>query len=410
VTAGKRIREYRRRLGMTQEVLAGRAGVSTSWVSQVERGILSPGSLRSVILVAEALGVDPADLVDVPRRRIRPGEARANGVRDLVTVVRRSRSALAQGATEPDISSIVTRLDRAASFQRSCRYDQAAPLLAALIPEAESAARMLQNTERETEAYRLLACVYRSTIYTLFRSGESDDVAWIAAERCANAAERSEDLVTQAVAAVCRTHLSIHVGWVAEAVEAVMPALDALAPAAEAPDQSPSDDPWWRPEPVAAWGALLLGGAIGAAGGGDRATMHRLLRQAEAAAQRAPRDDGFFGPTDTRVQTVDALAALGDATEVLRLGTALNLSGLPANEHDRPAQLHIDVAIGHEYKRQDEAALYRLLEGERVAPQLIREHPTVREMVSAMVHRRERRSMTPGLRDLAERVGVFDTE
>lgn len=36
--SGQRIRLYRQRLGMTQEALAGLAGVSVSWLSQVERG------------------------------------------------------------------------------------------------------------------------------------------------------------------------------------------------------------------------------------------------------------------------------------------------------------------------------------------------------------------------------------
>jgi DNA-binding XRE family transcriptional regulator len=408
MTAGRRIREYRKRLGLTQEVLAGRAGLSKSWVSQVERGVLAPGSLRSVIRVAEVLGVDPVDLVELPRRRIRRGEGTPNGVYELAMVLRNSPSALPRGATEPDMDHIAMRLNRVVSLERSCRYQEVGPLLAALIPKAEAAARTFQNTERATEAYRLLACVYRITTYTLFRSGEKHDVAWIAAERCAHAADRSEDQVTQAIAAVSRAHLSIHVGWVTEAVNAVMPALDLVAAAAEAPDQPPSDDPWWRPEPVAAWGALLLSGAIGAAGSGDRATMHRLLRQAETAAHRAIRDDGFFGPTDARIQTVNALVALGDATETIRLGTMVDFSGLPDYERNRPAQLHIDVATGYDQKRQDEAALYRLLEAERAAPELIREHPTVREIVSAMVHRREKRSMTSGLRELADRVGILD--
>jgi transcriptional regulator with XRE-family HTH domain len=408
MTAGRRIREYRKRLGLTQEVLAGRAGLSKSWVSQVERGVLAPGSLRSLIPIAEVLGVDPVDLVELPRRRIARGEGKPNGVYDLALVLRKSPSALAPVSAQPDLDRIATRLTRVAALVRSCRYQEVGPLLAALVPEAEAAARTFQNTERETEAYRLLACVYRATTYTLFRSGEKHDVAWIAAERCAHAAARSGDLVTQATGAVTRAHLSIHVGWVTETVEAVMPALDLVAPAAEAREQPPSVDPWWRPEPVAAWGALLLGGAIGAAGSGDRATMHRLLRQAESAADRAPRDDGFFGPTDTRIMTVNALIHLGDATEAIRVGTAVDTSGLPDDERDRPAQLYIDVADAYDQKRQHDAALYRLLEGEQVAPELIREHPTVREIVSAMVHRREKRSMTPGLRQLAERVGVLD--
>jgi hypothetical protein len=59
-------------------------------------------------------------------------------------------------------------------------------------------------------------------------------------------------------------------------------------------------------------------------------------------------------------------------------------------------------------KRQDEAALHRLLEAERIAPELARNHAMVREMVSAMLRRREGRSATPGLRELADRVGILN--
>src|SRR5580700_7696259 len=67
VTTGTRIRLHRRRAGLTQEVLAGLAGVSPSWISQVERGVRAPDSLRCLIPVARVLRVNVIDLIESPR-------------------------------------------------------------------------------------------------------------------------------------------------------------------------------------------------------------------------------------------------------------------------------------------------------------------------------------------------------
>jgi transcriptional regulator with XRE-family HTH domain len=87
---GRRIRAHRRRLGLTQEVLAGRAGVSPSWLSQVERGVRS-GGLCTLLPIARELGVDLAVLVDTPRKRVPGPDGKLNGVRTLVDALRRYR-------------------------------------------------------------------------------------------------------------------------------------------------------------------------------------------------------------------------------------------------------------------------------------------------------------------------------
>lgn len=127
--------------------------------------------------------------------------------------------------------------------------------------------------------------------------------------------------------------------------------------------QPAAGDPWWAPSPISLLGAFLLDGAVA--------------------------------------------TELGDASEALRAGTGLDTSSL-TSLRDGPAWNHIRVARAYDAKRNPEAALHRLLEAELIAPELTRNHAMVREMVSAMLHRREGRSATPGLRELADRVGVLN--
>jgi transcriptional regulator with XRE-family HTH domain len=407
VGAGSRIREYRLRLGMTQEVLAGLAGVSVSWVGQVERGVISPGSLRSVIPVAQALRVDPMDLIEVPRTR-RDGAAAggtSNGLHTLVLALRTYPYELPETGTA-DLAGIRRRLDQADSLRRRCRYDEAGPLLATLIADAETAARVLEDTEHEREAFTSLSHVYRLCSPVLNRGGEEHDVAWIAVDRCSAAARRSGDPLLHAFAARCRAHAFAHFGWVTQATATIMPAIDALAPAAWRTPPQTSADPWWAPDPASLWGALLLAGALSAARSNDPAEARRLLRQAETTAVRVSRDDELFGPTNTAIHAVSCAIELGDATATLRLGETVDPSPLPSDALNRRAQVHVDLARAYEQKRQHESALHRLLEAERIAPEFTHGHSIVREMVSAMLHRREGRSRTSGLRELADRVGV----
>lgn len=59
---GAVLRRTRRVRGVTQEQLAAAGGVSSQFVSMLERGVNQP-SLHTVVMMARGLGVDPRDLV-----------------------------------------------------------------------------------------------------------------------------------------------------------------------------------------------------------------------------------------------------------------------------------------------------------------------------------------------------------
>ena len=64
IAIGRRIRKLRKDRGLTLQQLAGAAGISSSMLSLVERGLASP-SIGSLIVVSEALGRPMSDLMDI---------------------------------------------------------------------------------------------------------------------------------------------------------------------------------------------------------------------------------------------------------------------------------------------------------------------------------------------------------
>jgi transcriptional regulator with XRE-family HTH domain len=79
-TIGARIKYWRmRRGGMMQAVLAGLAGVSQSYISQVEAGRLGAERRATLVAIAKALRVTVADLVGQPGDSTDPLKADATG-------------------------------------------------------------------------------------------------------------------------------------------------------------------------------------------------------------------------------------------------------------------------------------------------------------------------------------------
>ena len=69
---GALIRDHRRRLGLTQEALAERVGVSRQWLGDVERGKAS-AELGLVLRVVNALGVRLVVVEEDEERAAAPG-------------------------------------------------------------------------------------------------------------------------------------------------------------------------------------------------------------------------------------------------------------------------------------------------------------------------------------------------
>ncbi|MDW3192723.1 MAG: helix-turn-helix transcriptional regulator [Cytophagales bacterium] len=59
---GNILREERKQKGMSQEKLANLCDLDRSYISRIERGIISP-TVKSLFVICAALEVEPADFV-----------------------------------------------------------------------------------------------------------------------------------------------------------------------------------------------------------------------------------------------------------------------------------------------------------------------------------------------------------
>jgi transcriptional regulator with XRE-family HTH domain len=66
---GKRLRKARLAAGLTQTLLAERAGVNRGVVADLESGKARIPAFDKLVLLARALGVQPEELCPVPQRK-----------------------------------------------------------------------------------------------------------------------------------------------------------------------------------------------------------------------------------------------------------------------------------------------------------------------------------------------------
>ena len=158
---------------------------------------------------------------------------------------------------------------------------------------------------------------------------------------------------------------------------------------------------------LSVWGALNLVAAVIASQQGDRDLALEHLGKAETAADWIGEDRNDyhteFGPTNVALQSVAVSVELGDAGEALRKAADIDPSPLSV---ERRARFLIDVARAHAQRRRAPEAVRALKEAGSYAPEQVRSHHHVREMVRDLL-RGERRAVNPELRKLAQRVGVL---
>jgi transcriptional regulator with XRE-family HTH domain len=89
-----RLRELRRKRGLSQMKLGVKAGVNLSYLNKLERGEATPG-LDLIARLAQALGVATADLVSVPGKTDPLPELRQRARENLeAAIVKSDRTAL----------------------------------------------------------------------------------------------------------------------------------------------------------------------------------------------------------------------------------------------------------------------------------------------------------------------------
>jgi transcriptional regulator with XRE-family HTH domain len=403
-TVGERVVFYRRRKGITQEVLAGLLGRSVEWLAQFERGARELDRLSTIVAIADALSIDPVKLLPAAftarRRELR--DAVIGTAPDCVAAIkdamfRYNGSARVLGVPDrPPVGSaeLAVRISEAFVCSQTESWSRLGPLVPDLIADAWQAAHT-GTGEPQDRAFGQLSLVWRVTSRMLDRIGEKD-LPWIAVERTMAAAERSGDGLLVA-GAVWRLAVALrHNGYLQESIEVPLATAGVLRPRLA---QSPQH--------ASLYGALMLKGAVGAASVGDHVAVRDYLRECDRAAQLTGDRNDFwfaFGPTNVAIHRVWLATELGDPIDALRQAAHVDDTALPGELAERRASHLITVAWSHYLRRHDDDALSALTAARAVAPEQLMFTHRVHDMLRQMLRRDRRRRR--GLRELAEFVGV----
>jgi transcriptional regulator with XRE-family HTH domain len=293
---GQRLARARRRRGLSQAALAGLAGRSESWLSQVERGLRRIDSHSVLMSLAQILRVDVAELTGEDSAD--PQASQYTAAKDIERAMM-TYDALESviGADSPEDAADFARLqlgvERVNRAYQAARYDEAGRMLPALIQRIEATARTCPRQDA-TAAEAIRAQVYQATAMVLSRVGETG-LAWTAADRAVTAAEHAGAGLLAAVSAFRLAHVFTRRKHTAQARDLVTSAASALQRSGTHRD----------PERMSVLGGLHLAGALAAAAEFDRAAANRSLAAAQRVAEGlgADRNDHWtaFGPTNVRI-------------------------------------------------------------------------------------------------------------
>jgi tetratricopeptide (TPR) repeat protein len=391
---GRKIAAERRRRGLSQPELAKVIGRSVAWVSQVERGVRRIDRMSVLETLASALDVPLAELAaEAPiLAAVAEGASAAGGLRVVLSGVHSLRAML-NGHQSPDLGSLRPRAGRAWELTHEGRYADLTDLLAALIPDLETAARALPAAE-QPQVFELMAATYQACSAALDKLGEPE-AAWIAADRAMSAAERAGNPLLVAAGAFRLGFVFMSARHYQQAEETARTAADALWHLADE----------GTPEAMSLWGALTLQRAIIAARTGNADTAYAHLGRARQMAGRlgGGRNDynTEFGPANVDLFEIAVAVELGDAGRALRAADTADTAGLSA---ERRARMLIDVARAHAQRRQVAEAVTALRQAEQIAPELLRGHYLVRQLVSDLLTMQD----PPGgeLLELSVRLGI----
>lgn len=391
---GRKIAAERHRRGLSQPELARLIGRSVAWVSQVERGVRKIDRMSVLETVATALDVPLYELaaeapVVAAVTEEPPG---ATGLR-LVLSGAYALRAMLDGLRPPALSTLRTRSRKAWDLTHAGRYTELTDLLGGLVPDLETAARALPETQR-TEVRELMAATYQACSAALAKLGEPE-AAWIAADRAMAAAERAGNPMLVASGAYRLVFVFLAARHYDQAEETARTATEALKARADQGER----------EAMSLWGALTLQRAVIASRVNDPDTAYAHLENAAQVAGRLGEGrndyDTEFGPANVSLYEIAVAVELGDAGRALRTAANVNTTGLSA---ERRARMLIDVARAHAQRRQVTDAVAVLRQAEEITPEQVHGHELVRQLTSDLLTMQDPPSSD--LRELATRVGA----
>jgi len=374
---GERVRYWRKRRGKSQHVLAGLAGVSQPYLSQIETGDRPVERRSTLVALANALQVSVPELTGKVGDPTNPARA---SVTAYVPAIRDALIMREAGERTPEMGDDV---EPALAARGRWDFGSAAPMLPGLLGSATGADLV--------QVASVAAGVLRYVGY--------EDLARDATRLGVRAAQETDDPAWMGTA-------DLNYVWSLPVETRVKPVLATRAADSLQPHIG-------EPRARRAYGMLHLQAALSSAVGKAPGDAHDHLQEADEVARSLgePEDwddlaQSCFGPTNVGIFRLAILLELGETGRAIEDAASVVPERIPLVF--KQVFFHLDVMALLAGAGRDSDAVGAFLKAEAVCPQFVRLRPTARDTVEVILRRTRRHAITKPLRRAAEAVGLHD--
>ena len=396
IRIGEKLRFYRQGRGKTQAAVAGLAGVTEDYLSQIERGLKTP-TITLLHQFARILGVRVSVLLGEP-------EFEQDGaVHPVASEINCAMLSYGSAGGPVDLPSLRGRVDAAWDiWQRSPnRYTEGAAVIPDLIVDVQHAARSFRaagETAERREAARLSTDMYFLLRTFAKRIGRTD-LSLLAADRGIAAAQDADDPLRLAAAQRNLGHILLAQDEAEAAEETAIHEAEALRPRLE-------EDGDWQ----AMYGALWLVAVVASVRQGDAWTARDRLREHALPAAEAAGEGNVlwtvFGPTNVDLYAMSVEMEAGESAEGLRIADKIDVTN--SRSLERKTTFYLELARLNDQRRDDAAVLLHLISAEASGPEDMRYNILARDLVRGLL-KHARPSIAPQVRALAKRMELVVT-
>lgn len=382
-SVGGRMARYRKMRGMSQHQLAAAAGVSRSFLAQVESGA-GMASTTWVGAVAQALRIDASRLYT---------DDEQEQTLDIVPVIRRTLAAtdLMDDNLEPmSLDRLRVQVAQVGAWRRGTQYRKIVEVLPDLVDHL-----LISGQEFGGPAYALLTDAYRAANTLSHKLGYSD-LSLTATERMEWAATKSGDPLLLATTHYVKAATLARIGAGKQAMKLLNRAMSEIEPLVDEDATA-----------AAVYSTLhMRAGTIAATLADTDASRSHLAEAARLADGFGERVvyDTVVGPTNVKLYQLCAEVDMGNPERGVEIAKSVRLPKGMANE--RQTYFWLDAARAHLLNRDPDSAIDALAESRSVSPEHFRSSPTVKATVRTVAEQQRRASDT--LRSLANSAGIHD--
>ena len=382
------------------DVAAGLAGISKSYLSQLETGVKGFTRRGLIEEIAEALGCSLRDLTGQPYLPTDRASA------DALAAVPGIRSALHEYGPDdvPDVPSLpldqLTQWARTALEQCSqAQYSVAGRNVGTLLTSLQSCIAVTGSERERVFTAAVTACFSAGVVAS--RTGNVD-LAVAAARRSVDFARRHDN---PGLIGFARWYWALELTSVtarARAQAVLADGIDELTPSIRWNHSADS-----RPAEVVGMMHLQQARAAARERRDDDARTH--LGEAAALAARVGERNGFrqhFGPTNVAAWRVSIGIELGEGVRAYEETVRAPIDVAALGSAERSSSLYLDCAraLVQDGGNRDGEVIRHLDKADRIAPQRVRADPIARDLVLTVDRRAKRRVWE--LDSLKRRLGV----